>query len=57
MIKKKLLFLDVLTKSTNKSKFITSPYKKPTRDNPTLLDYHSECPPKYKIAIIKKKIH
>ena len=31
--------------------------KKTTSDNSTLLTYHSECPQKYKIAIIKNLIH
>ena len=49
-------FLDVLTDSTNNNKFITSPYKKPTNNNSTLLNYQSECLQKYKIAIIKSLI-
>ena len=55
-INKKYSFLDVLTDSTNNNEFTTSPYKTPTNDNSTLLNYHSECPQKYKIAIIKKLI-
>ena len=35
----------------------TIPPYLPTNDNSTLLNYHSECPPKYKIAIIKNLIH
>ena len=49
-------FLDVLTDSTNNT-FTTSPYKKPTKNNSTLLNYHRECLQKYKIVIIKKLIH
>ena len=51
-INKKISFLDALTHSTNNNKFTTS-YVNPTCDNSTLLNYHSECPQKYKIAIIK----
>ena len=47
-------FFDILTDSTNNNKSSTSPYKKPTNDNSTRHTYHSECPQKYKIAIIKK---
>ena len=56
-IDKKIPFLDVLTDSNNNNKFTKSLYKKPISDNSTLLNYHSECPPKYKIAIIKNLIH
>ena len=56
-INRKNPFLDVLTDSTINNKFTTSPYKKPTSYNSTLLSYHSECRQKYKIAIIKNLIH
>ena len=55
--KKKIPFLNVLTDSNNNNKLTTSPYKKPTSYNSTLFNYHSECPQKYKIAIIKNLIH
>ena len=47
----------MLTDSNNNNNSITSPYKKPTSNNSILLNYHSECPQKYKIAIIKNLIH
>ena len=52
--KKKQNFLNVFTDSRNNDKFITSLYKKSTSYNSTLLNYHSKCPPKYKIAFVKK---
>ena len=51
------IFLDVPTESPYNYKFTTSPYKKLTSDNSIPLNYHSECPQKYKIAIIKNLIH
>ena len=46
-------YLYVLTDPINNNKSTSSPYKKSTNDNSTLLTFHSECPPKYKITIIK----
>ena len=44
-------------KDCTDNKFTTSPYKKPSSDNSTLLNYQSECLQKYEIAIIKNLIH
>ena len=45
-------FLDVLVDS-NSDSFTTSLYKKPTSLNSCTLNYKSECPYRYKIAVIK----
>ena len=49
-------FLDVLVDNSSE-KFITSTYKKPTSVNSPLLNYHSECPHRYKVAVIKSLIN
>ena len=54
-INNKIPFLDVLVDSSN-GKFTTSPYKKPTSAHSCLLNYQSECPERYKIAVIKNFI-
>ena len=54
---KKIPFLNILTDSKNNKKCTTSPYKKLTSYHSTLLNYHSECSQKYKVAIIKNLIH
>ena len=53
---KKLPFLDVLI-DINSDKFVTSPYKKPSSENSPLLNFESECPERYKIAVIKNLIN
>ena len=44
-------FLDVLI-DTNNNKFTTSTYKKPVNKNSSTLNFQSECPYRYKKAII-----
>ena len=51
----KIPFLDVLVDFSNNT-FTTSPYKKPTSANSCLLNYRSECPDRYKTAVIKNFI-
>lgn len=50
--KNNLPFLDVLVEYSNNT-FITSLYKKPTSKNSCHLNFKSECPLRYKIAVIK----
>ena len=47
----KLQFLDALINTNNI--FITFPYKKTTYTNSCPLNYKSECPKQYEIAVIK----
>ena len=49
-------FLDVLIDSSGDI-FTTSPYRKPTSENSCLLNFKSECPNRYKIAVIKNFIY
>ena len=51
----KLPFLDVLI-DTNHNNITTSPYVKPTSINSCLLNFDSECPFRYKRAVIKNLI-
>ena len=48
-------FLDVLIDNTTDI-FIPTPQKKPTSENSPLLNYKSECPQRYKTAVIKNFI-
>ena len=48
-------FLDVLV-DNNQNEYITTPYKKPTSQNSCLLNFQSECPSRYKEAVIKNFI-
>ena len=52
----KIPFLDVLV-DNNDDRYITTPYKKPTSESSCLLNYRSECPEKYKIAVVKNFIN
>ena len=52
----KIPFLDVLIDSNN-DKITTSPYVKPTSLNSCLLNYKSECPYRYKKAVIKNLLN
>ena len=54
-VNNKIPFLDVLI-DTNGFKFETSTYKKPTSINSCLINYKSECPFRYKTAVIKNLI-
>ena len=52
----KIPFLDVLV-DNNEDRYVTAPYKKPTCESSCLLNYRSECPERYKIAVIKNFIN
>ena len=52
----KLPFLDVLV-DVHPNNFVTSPYKKPSSKNSPLLNFVSECPERYKVAVIKNLIY
>ena len=54
-VNNKIPFLDVLI-DTNGHNFETSTYKKPTSINSCLINYKSECPFRYKTAVIKNLI-
>ena len=55
-INNKIPFLGVLIDTSNIDRFITSTYKKTTNINPCTFNFQSECPFRYKRAIIKTLI-
>ena len=52
----KISFLDVLIDTNNNNNFTTSTYKKPSSNNSCTLNFKSECPFRYKKAIIRNVI-
>ena len=52
----KISFLDVLIDTNNNNNFTTSTYKKPSSNNSCTLNFKSECPFRYKKAIIHNLI-
>ena len=52
----KISFLDVLIDANNNNNFTTSTYKKPSSNNSCTLNFKSECPFRYKKAIIHNLI-
>ena len=52
----KISFLDVLIDTNNTNNFTTSTYKKPSSNNSCTLNFKSECPFRYKKAIINNLI-
>ena len=52
----KISFLDVLIDTNNNNNFSTSTYKKPSSNNSCTLNFKSECPFRYKKAIINNLI-
>ena len=52
----KISFLDVLIDTNNNNNFSTSTYKKPSHNNSCTLNFKSECPFRYKKAIINNLI-
>ena len=52
----KISFLDVLIDANNNNNFTTSTYKKPSSNNSCTLSFKSECPFRYKKAIIHNLI-
>ena len=55
-INNKISFLCVLIDTSNIDRFTTYTYEKPTNINPCTLNFHSECPFRYKKTIIKTLI-
>ena len=52
----KIFFLNVLIDTNNNINFTTSSYKKPSSNNSCILNFKSECPFRYKKAIIRNLI-
>ena len=52
----KISFLDVLIDANNNNNFTPSTYKKPSSNNSCTLNFKSECPFRYKKAIIHNLI-
>ena len=52
----KISFLDVLIDANNNNNFTTSTYKKPSSNNSCTFNFKSECPFRYKKAIIHNLI-
>ena len=52
----KISFLDVFIDTNNNNNFTTSTYKKPSSNNSCTLNFKSECPFRYKKAIIRNVI-
>ena len=53
----KISFLEVLIDTNNNNNFTTSTYKKPSSNNSWTLNFKSECPFRYKKAIIHNLIY